>query len=1179
MSEHWAFRRWLVSNKVSFGALLETHIKEPNLNKVLTAICPNWSFLSNHAADEDGQIILVWKQPFSVVLLRLSKQTLTCKVSFPGISDFIFTDVYAANTLEDRNDLWINLLETETALSLRNTAWLVGGNFNETLHPSEHSQPDFNQITSPMINFKDCLHQLELRDHRYQGTKFTWSNKQPADPIAKKLDHALINEHWLSTFPQSLAQFLAPDISNHSPCCINLASAPPSAGTLPFKFYNYLASHPDFLGTARTAFNAIHTLVGIDGREATSAEDVGNLAASYFRNILGPPMQFRITSPKEEGGLGIKNFNTWNRVCSLKLLWLLLFRTESIWVNWIHQSVIKDKSIWDLKEKQSHTWLFKKLLRLRDTMLMWVRIKPGDGRTTMFWSDPWTPFGPLIKFIGPMGPRLLGISRDAIVASIWRANCWHLVPARSQSIEELHCYMTLITFNSSSDQLLWQIDGSTKANFSTKTIYHQIREQNQVVDWSPIIWLKRGISKHKCPAWLFILNRCPTRDRLLSWGLTIEPLCLLCNMTDESRDHLFFECEYSFPVWSKLARKLRFSTTMRDWSGVVDGLLSITPNNSRKYLMILAWQATIYEIWRERNNRLHRSIHKHPDLILKGIELTINNRISAFRLQNPHAASDAMQLLISEHRIAGLGWVSLGHRIAGLDWALLGFGPAILAILFAVSSSQHVCNPLCKAKEPFNCDKIDTFNRTGFPKNFIFGAATSAYQIEGSAHRALNGWDYYTHRYQEEVPDNSSGDLACDSYNLYKEDVALLKRLKAQAYRFSIAWSRVLPKGRLIGGLDENGITYYNKLINELVANEIDTYLTCVDAIHRHRTICDYISLGCSPNFGRRIRRLLKPTEDFKNYAELLFSRFGDRVKYWITLNQPFSLATKGYGDGSYPPGRCTGCEFGGNSGTKPYKVSHHQLLAHAETKSQGGKIRTTLIRRWFTPLNETNDLDEAASKRAFSFIVGWYICSTIYIEMYGDYPKIMRDMVGDRLPRFTPAQSELVKRSLDFLGLNYYITQYATDTPIPKLPSVITDPGITLGYYRNGISIGVQAPSFVYYPPGFRMILSHIRQNYGNPLTYITENGVADYGNLTLPDALADNGRIQNHCSHLSCLKCSIDEGSNVRGYFAWSLMDNYEFGNGYTLRFGMNWFNFTNPIDRREKDSGKWFSKFIAK
>ncbi|KAH0879225.1 hypothetical protein HID58_066619 [Brassica napus] len=155
---------------------------------------------------------------------------------------------------------------------------------------------------------------------------------------------------------------------------------------------------------------------------------------------------------------------------------------------------------------------------------------------------------------------------------------------------------------------------------------------------------------------------------------------------------------------------------------------------------------------------------------------------------------------------------------------------------------------------------------------------------------------------------------------------------------------------------------------------------------------------------------------------------------------------------------------------------------------------------------------------------------------------------------------------------------------------------------FSNGVPIGVQAPSYVYYPPGFRQILNYIKNKYGNPLTYITENGIGDLdmGNLTLSNALADNGLIQNHCSHIffffdnpgfpasrvspwarhiACLKCSIEDGCNVAGYFAWSLMDNYEFGNGYTLRFGMNWVNFINPADRREKESGKWFSKFIIK
>ncbi|OAO89062.1 hypothetical protein AXX17_ATUG04910, partial [Arabidopsis thaliana] len=152
--------------------------------------------------------------------------------------------------------------------------------------------------------------------------------------------------------------------------------------------------------------------------------------------------------------------------------------------------------------------------------------------------------------------------------------------------------------------------------------------------------------------------------------------------------------------------------------------------------------------------------------------------------------------------------------------------------------------------------------------------------------------------------------------------------------------------------------------------------------------------------------------------------------------------------------------------------------------KFQGGKIGTTLIGRWFAPLNEFSELDKAAAKRAFDFFVGWFLDPLVY----GKYPTIMREMVGDRLPEFTPEQSALVKGSLDFLGLNYYVTQYATDAPPPTQLNAITDARVTLGFYRNGVPIGV-APSFVYYPPGFRQILNYIKDNYKNPLTYITEN------------------------------------------------------------------------------------------
>ncbi|CAL9226376.1 unnamed protein product [Arabidopsis halleri] len=214
------------------------------------------------------------------------------------------------------------------------------------------------------------------------------------------------------------------------------------------------------------------------------------------------------------------------------------------------------------------------------------------------------------------------------------------------------------------------------------------------------------------------------------------------------------------------------------------------------------------------------------------------------------------------------------------------------------------------------------------------------------------------------------------------------------------------------------------------------------------------------------------------------------------------------------------------------------------------------------------------AARREIDFIVGWFLDPLVY----GDYPKIMKDTLGERLPRFTLLESQLVKGSIDFLGLNYYFTQYATDSlqPISTPPNIQTDPRANISFSRGGVLIGVQSANFVYYPPGLRQILNYIKDNYANPLTYITENGFSTFGNLTLAEALADQGRIESHCSHLSCLKCAIEDGCNIAGYFPWSSMDNYEFSSGYTIRFGLNYVNFTNPADRREKDSAKWYSRF---
>lgn len=226
---------------------METHIKKPNLNHVINAICPRWSFASNHSADPNGRVIVMWKSPLLVNVLQKTKQTITCKVTYPGDNPFYYTVVYAANTSKERNYLWIDLLTLQAMLLNDTWPWIVGGDFNETLHPSEHSRHYANSITADMRDFKACLDQLEIKDLHSQGLLFTWTNKQPDDPKAKKLDRVLINENWITSYPLSIAKFLAPKISDHTPACVTFASPLPLAGTRPFKFLNFLSGHPDFL--------------------------------------------------------------------------------------------------------------------------------------------------------------------------------------------------------------------------------------------------------------------------------------------------------------------------------------------------------------------------------------------------------------------------------------------------------------------------------------------------------------------------------------------------------------------------------------------------------------------------------------------------------------------------------------------------------------------------------------------------------------------------------------------------------------------------------------------------------------------------------------------------------------------------------------------------------------------
>ncbi|KAJ4772079.1 Beta-glucosidase D7 [Rhynchospora pubera] len=478
------------------------------------------------------------------------------------------------------------------------------------------------------------------------------------------------------------------------------------------------------------------------------------------------------------------------------------------------------------------------------------------------------------------------------------------------------------------------------------------------------------------------------------------------------------------------------------------------------------------------------------------------------------------------------------------------------------------------------------FNRTSFPPGFIFGTASAAYQYEGGWNEGGRGpsiWDTFTHRYPDNIADRSSGDVADDSYHKYKEDVKIMKEMGMDAYRFSISWTRILPNGSLSGGINKDGIQYYNNLINELISKGLKPFVTLFHWDSPQ---------GLEDQYGGFLSS--KIIEDYRDYAEVCFREFGDRVKHWITFNEPWSFCSSGYASGTFAPGRCSAwvgnnCSAG-DSGTEPYIAAHHQLLAHAAAvqlyrsryqASQKGVIGITLVSHWFVPYSTNSKSNDAAAERALDFMFGWFMDPLTH----GEYPMSMRALVGKRLPKFSKEQSEMVKGSFDFIGLNYYTANYADALPLSNNglnASYNTDSRANLTGVRNGIPIGRPAASswLHIYPRGIRELLLYTKRKYNNPLIFITENGVDEYNNKSLPleEALKDDYRIEFYYRHLQYLNKAIKEGANVKGYFAWSLLDNFEWTNGYTVRFGINFVDYANGQKRYPKNSARWFKQFLA-
>ncbi|PIA56391.1 hypothetical protein AQUCO_00700603v1 [Aquilegia coerulea] len=489
---------------------------------------------------------------------------------------------------------------------------------------------------------------------------------------------------------------------------------------------------------------------------------------------------------------------------------------------------------------------------------------------------------------------------------------------------------------------------------------------------------------------------------------------------------------------------------------------------------------------------------------------------------------------------------------------------------------------------------VEKVKRSDFPPDFAFGATTSAVQTEGAGNLYGKGpsvWDQYIQDHPKLVTGKADITVACDSYHRFKEDVEMLKYMGVSSHRFSIAWTRILPKGSLDGGINQQGIDHYNEVLNELEMNGIEAHVILLQ-FDSPQALQDKYGGFLSKNM----------VNDFRDYCEICFTNFGDRVKQWVTINEPTVIAQLGYGTPWAPPARCSpwdGCKVG-DSGTEPYIVTHHMILAHAAAaqlykekykETQGGEIGIEMVGTCFLPYSDSPQ-DLAARDRLRDFNMGW--CLEPFI--YGHYPVTMRNMVRDRLPTFSDQEKEIVMGSIDFLGINYYTAKFAKGLPIidHKPYNWDTDSAVRQSLVfcycqfvivnAKGDSIGPlidTVSKIAYYPDGLRQVLVYLTQRFNSPKIYISENGM---GKSTENDAgflqgkRDDEYRIQCIIDHLDAIKGAREEGANVMGYSVWSLLDSFEFLHGYPFRCGLFYTDYNNHLKRFPKKSAEWYRSFLA-
>jgi len=443
-----------------------------------------------------------------------------------------------------------------------------------------------------------------------------------------------------------------------------------------------------------------------------------------------------------------------------------------------------------------------------------------------------------------------------------------------------------------------------------------------------------------------------------------------------------------------------------------------------------------------------------------------------------------------------------------------------------------------------------------FREDFVWGAATSAYQIEGAVKEDGKGehiWDVYT-KEPGKIFEGHTGEVACDHYHRYKEDVQIMKEIGLKGYRFSIDWSRVLPEGT--GRVNEKGIEFYDHLIDELLANDIESYIT----MYHWELPYELYKRGGWMN--------PQIVEWFGEYAKLLAERFSDRVKYFFTLNEPQCFVGLGFLNGEHAPGvkapvRDT-FEMAHNV-LKAHGRAVQMLRAHARQPLMIGYAPTASMRY---PATEKAEDIEAARKALFSLpadVKNWHWNVTWWSDpiLLGKYPEEGLAKYEPYLPKITAEDMRLISQPIDMYGQNIYNGQCVRMGEDGEPENVTRYEG----FPKTAIDWPV-TPECLYWGPKF------LYERYQKPL-YITENGLSCHDVISLDGKVHDPNRIDFLARYLHELKRAAGE-IDLRGYFQWSLIDNFEWAKGYSERFGLVYVDY--PTQKRIlKDSAYWYQKII--